>query len=158
MNFIYRNDWVVVESPVVALPSCPLVTPPSHLLAPPLIVPSLHHPLIISLRRLVVVASPLVTPPSRPLVVPHSRPLVVLSLVALLPSHRAVWLLRRLLSHCRLVLLSSSHCATLSSSYAGWLLCCLSLHCRHVLSLCHPLVAPPSCPLVDFSLRHPLVV
>jgi len=59
---------------------------------------------------------------------------------AISPSHRAVWLLRRLLSRRRLVLLSSSYCATISSSCAGWLLCCLSLHCPLVLSSCCPLV------------------
>ena len=71
---------LVVELPVVALPFRPLVTPPSCLLALPLIILSLHCPLIFSLRRLVVVASPLVAPPSCPLVAPHSCPLVVLSL------------------------------------------------------------------------------
>ena len=76
---------LVVESPVVALPSCPLVTLPSCLLSSPLIVFSLHHPLIVSLHRLVVVALPLVVLPlvallSRPLVAPLSCPLVSLSL------------------------------------------------------------------------------
>ena len=55
---------LVVELPVVELPSCPLVTSPSCLLALPLFILSLHRPLIFSLRRLVVVASPLVAPPS----------------------------------------------------------------------------------------------
>jgi hypothetical protein len=83
--------------------------PLSRLLASPLIVLSLHCPLIVSLRRLVVVASPLVKLPSCPLVVPHSRPLVVFSL------HRCLTVsLRRLvvasplaaLSSCPLVVLS----------------------------------------------------
>ena len=41
---------------------------------------SMLVPLIVSLRRLVVVASPLVALPSRPRVAPHTCPLVVLSL------------------------------------------------------------------------------
>jgi hypothetical protein len=60
--------------------SRPLVMPPSRLLASPLIVLSLHRPLIVSLRRLVVVVSPLGAPPSRPLVVLSlRRPLAVSS-------------------------------------------------------------------------------
>ena len=64
-----------VASPLVTPPSRPLVAPPSR----PFVILLLHHPLIISLRRLVVV-SPLVAPPSRPAVAPPSRPFVVLSL------------------------------------------------------------------------------
>ena len=36
---------LVVELPVITLPSCPLDTPPSRLLASPLIIHSLHRPL-----------------------------------------------------------------------------------------------------------------
>ena len=56
----------------------------------------------------------------------------------------------RLSPCCRLVLSSSSHCATLSSSNrAGWLLRRLSLCRRLILSLRHTLV---------LSLRRPLVI
>ena len=71
-----RDSWLL--SPLLS--RCPLVLSSRHLLASPLIVLSLHRPLIVSLRRLVVVASPLVALPSRPLVTTHSRPLVVLLL------------------------------------------------------------------------------
>jgi hypothetical protein len=58
----------IVALPLVALPSCPLVVPPSQ----PLVFLSLHHPLVVSSHRLVV-ASPLVVPPScRPLTPPLS--------------------------------------------------------------------------------------
>ena len=141
---------------VVALPSRPLVTLPSCLLTSPLIVLSMHHPLIVSLCRLVVVASPLVVMPSPPPVPPHSCPLIVVSLAALLSSHRAVWLFRRLSLRCRLVLLSSSRCAALSlSNHEGWLLRRLSL-CRHlVLSLPRPLVLSSSrCSLTALPSRR----
>ena len=147
---------------------CPLVLSSSRLL--------LHRPLIVSLCRLVVVASSFVAPPSRPLVTPHSCPFVVLSLAALSPSHHTVWLLCRLLSRCRLVLLLSSHCAALSlSNSTGWLLRRLSLCCCLVLLSCRPIVLsssshcaarslshctgwPLSGPLVVLTLRPPLVV
>jgi hypothetical protein len=41
---------------------------------------------------------------------------------------------------CLTVILSSSHCATLSSSCAGWLLRCLLSRHLFILLLCHPLV------------------
>ena len=144
---------------------CPLVlSSRRHLLFPPrLSLSSRCTALIVSLRRLVVVASPLVAPPSRPLVTPpsrplvalHSRPLIILSLAALSPSHRAVWLLRRFLSRCHLVLLSSSHCAALpSSNRAGWLLRRLSLCRRLVLSSRRPLVLLSSSHCAAFSSSH----
>jgi len=69
-----------------------------------------RRPFVLSSRRLVV-ASPLVAPPSRHLIV---------SLCRLSLSHRASWL-----SHH--YLLSSSRCTALLSSHrAGWLLRCLS--------------------------------
>ena len=114
-----------------------------------------------------VVASPLVAPPSRPLVAPPSRPLVVIllrrplvlssssSCAALSSSNRTGWLLRRLSSRHRLVfssrrtlvLSSSSRCtAILSSHRAVWLLRRLSSR-------------PPSRPLVVLSLlRHHVAV
>ena len=122
---------LVVESPVIALLSRPLVMPPSRLLTSPLIVLLLHHPFIVSLRRLVAVVSPLIVLPSCPLVVPHSH------CTAALPSHRADWLLHRLLvflSHRTLVLLTSSRFTTLSSSHCDvWLLRHLSSRYRLVL-------------------------
>ena len=66
--------WV----PVVVLPSRPLVTPPSCLLTSPLIILSLHQPLIV---LFVVLPLTLIATPSRPLVAPPSCPLVML------PSH-----------------------------------------------------------------------
>ena len=126
---------------------CPLVLSSSRLL--------LHRPLIVSLCRLVVVASSFVAPPSRPLVTPHSCPFVVLSLAALSPSHHTVWLLCRLLSRCRLVLLLSSHCAALSlSNSTGWLLRRLSLCRCLVLSSCRPIVLSSSSHCAALSLSH----
>jgi hypothetical protein len=61
--------------------------------------------------------------------------------------------LRVLLSRCRLVLSSSSHCAALLlPRRAGWLLRCRRL----VVAL--PLVAPPSHPLIAPSHSRPIVV
>ena len=77
------------------------------------------HPLILSLRRLVV-ALPLDALPSCRLVISSCR---------LVLSRRASWLLRH---H----LLSSSCCTAVSSSHrAGWFLHCLSLCCSLVLLL-----------------------
>jgi hypothetical protein len=110
-----------------------------------LVVLSLHRPLVV-LRKLVV-ASPLVAPPSRPLVVPPSRPLVVLSL-----HHPLVVSSHRLVVALPLVAPPSCHLLTppLSSSCAGWFL--------RRLSSCCPLFVPPSRLLLVLSLRHPLVV
>jgi hypothetical protein len=151
IGYLRRHCHCVVESPAVTLPSRPLVTSPSRLLASPLIVLSLHHPLILSLRRLVVVALPLGAPPSRPLVILSlRRPLAVSSrrsssshCAALLSSNRAGWLMCRLsprrrlvfLSCRTLVFLSSSHCAALlSSHHVVWLLRRLLSH-RHLVLL-----------------------
>ena len=151
IGYLCRHCHWVVELPAVALPSRPLVTLPSRLLTSPLIVLSLHRPLILSLRMLVVVALPLGVPPSCPLVILSlRRPLAVSSrrsssshCTALLSSNRAGWLLCRLSSRrrlvflsCRtLVFLSSSHCAALlSSHHTVWLLCRLLSH-RHLVLL-----------------------
>ena len=135
---VLLSRQLVVESPVITLPSRPLITTPSRHLASPLIILSMHHPLIVSLQRLVVVASPLIAPPSRPFVTLHSRPLVILSLrnplavSSLAPSGCCV----------------TSHRAVVSSS-------------RHPLtaplSRVLPLVAPPSRPLVALP-SCPLIV
>jgi hypothetical protein len=90
-----------------------------------------RSPGVVSLHRLVVVASPLIAPLSRPLVLSLSS-----HCAALLPSNRAgSWLLHRLSSRRHLILSSTSHCTTLLlSNCAGWLLCRLSLRRRLVLS------------------------
>jgi hypothetical protein len=104
-------------------------------LAYPLVVLLLRCPLILSSRWLVV-APPLVAPPTHAFVVPPSR----------LPSCQLVLL------H---ILLLSSRCANLSSCHhAGWLLRCLLLHHPLVLLLRHPLILS-SCQLIVAS---PLVV
>ena len=95
-----RDSWLL--SPLLS--RCPLVLSSRHLLASPLIVLSLHRPLIVSLRRLVVVASPLGTPPSRPLVVLSlRRPLAVSSRSLVVASPLVV------LSSCPLLVLSLRH-------------------------------------------------
>ena len=95
-----RASWLL--SPLSSC--CPLVLSSRHLLASPLIVLSLHRPLIVSLRRLVVVTSPLGTPPSRPLVVLSlRRPLAVSSRSLVVASPLVV------LSSCPLLVLSLRH-------------------------------------------------
>ncbi len=111
----------------------------------PLVVLSLRRSLVV-LRRLVV-ASPLLAPPSRPLVVPTSRPLVVLSLrrPLVVSSHRLV-----VASPLAAPPSRRPFTPPLSSSCAGWLLRRLSSR--------RPLVVPPSRPLLVLSLRRHLVV
>jgi hypothetical protein len=97
------------------LSRCPLVVLPSR----PLLVLSLCRPLVVSSHQLVV-ALPLVAPPScRLLTPPLSCCLVPAG--CCIASHCAA------LSSCRpLVLFSSSHCATLLVSHlTDWLLHCL---------------------------------
>jgi hypothetical protein len=128
---------LVVELPVVALPSCPLViSSRRHLFSPHLsssshctALSSYHCSGWLLLRRLSL---------RRTLVLFSTSHCATLS-----SSNRTGWLLPRL-SSCRplifslrrtLVLLSSSHCTALSPSHhAVWLLHCLSLICRLDLS------------------------
>ncbi len=109
-----------------------------------LVVLSLRPPLVV-LHKLVV-ASPLVAPPSHPLVVPPSCPLVVLSLRCplVVSSHQLVVASPLVAppSHQPLTL-------PLLLSCAGWLL--------HRLSSCRPLVVPPS-QHAALSLCRPLVL
>jgi hypothetical protein len=111
-----------------------------------LVVLSLRRSLVV--LRWLVVASTLVTPPSRPHVVPTPRPLIVLSLRCLSLSHRAGWLLHR-----PLVALPSRHPLTPPPSRrlapAG---CCVASHHAalsssrraSLSSFRHPITAPPS--------------
>ena len=161
---------LVVELPVVALHSRPLITPPSHLLASPFIILSLQRPLIVSLHRLVIVVLLLFTPR---LVLSSRRTLVFLSsshCATLLPSNRAGWLLRPLTAppfHRLIMQIVALPLAALSSC----LLVVPNSHPLVVLSLCLPLVisscrlvvappfvAPPSRPLVVLLLHHHLIV
>ncbi len=145
---------MVVASPLVALHSCALVVPPlillssshctalssSHctgwllhclLLHCPLVVLSLHHPLVVLLQ--LVVALPLLSPHSCPLVVLPSHPLVVLSLHCLL-----VVLLRWLIVASPLVILPS--CCPLTPTLSRHLApagCCVtSCRATHLSSCC----------------------
>ena len=109
-----------------------------------------HCPLIVSLHRLVVIASPLGAPPSRPLVVLSLRRPLAIS------SRRLV--LRHLLLRCHF---SSPRPLTAPPSrhlivQAG---CCVasrraaisSSHHADLLSSCCPFTAPPSCRLIVAS-------
>jgi hypothetical protein len=115
---------LVVASSLIALPSRPIVMPPSH----PLVVLSLCRPLVVSSHWLVVVL-PLVAPPScHPLTLP-------LSLSC------AGWLLCRL-SSCRPLILPPS-CSLLILSLRRPLVVS-----SHWLVVAMPLIALPSrCPL-----------
>ena len=135
MISIYLNDWVI-ELPVVVPPSRPLITHPSCLVAAlagchitsrrPLVAP----PSCRLITPAVVVASPLVAPPSPlPLTAPPSRCLIAPAVCCVA-------------SRCAALLLSSRHIA-LSPSYADWLLCCVFF-----LPSSRPLVLLPSRPLV----------
>jgi len=74
---------------------------------------------------------------------------------ALSPSHRSIWLLRRLSLRCRLVLSLSSRCTALSSSNrAGWLLHHLSLRHRLILSSHSPRVVLSSSHCAALSLSN----
>ncbi len=137
-NKKYFPPRKTLRLPLIIL-SCQLVV------AMPFTVLLLHHPLVNSLRQLVV-ALPLLflslrpAPPSHPLVaqagccIASQRPVLCLSCcLIVLSCHlslscRASWLLHHYLS-------LSSYCTSLSSSHcAGWLLRCLSLRCPLVLS------------------------
>jgi hypothetical protein len=98
-------------------------------------------------------AGPPLPPPPPSLTLSPCRSLVLSSsyhCAALLLSHHTSWLLRCLLSHRPLVVLSPR--------------CPLVVLLRLVVALppitppSHPLVVPPSCPFVVLSLRRPLVV
>ena len=99
--------------------------------ASPLVVLSLHRPLLVSSCQMVA-ALPLVVPLSRSLIVPHSRPLYIISL------HRPLVVSSRQLVVGRLSLRRP--------------LVVLSLHCSLIilrrLVVLMPLVAPPFRPLV----------
>ena len=150
--FSLNSSCVIVELPVVMPPSCPFVRPPSCLLAAPagcciascppliwllrhlsscrpLVLLSLHHPLVVS-SRWMVVALPLVAPSScPPLTAPHSRCLALAGCCV---------------ASCCAVL-SSSRPAVLSSSHFAPAGCCIASvkRCHHHQtfpsppSLCH---------------------
>jgi len=131
----YLNDWVI-EPPVVAPPSRPLITHPSCLVATlagchitsrrPLIAP----PSCRLITPAVVVASPLIAPPSPlPLTAPPSRRLIA-------PAVCCV-------ASCCAALLSSSRHIALLPSCADWLLCCVFFAPSS-----RPFVVLPSRPLV----------
>ena len=157
----FGEDYEVV-SPLVAPPSCLFVVLAGCCIASrrlvvllrrlvvalPLAVLSLRHPLVLLPCCHVTSPRPLGATPTRPFVAPPTRPLVALagccvasrratlssSCCLVLPlslSHHASWLSQHLLS--------SSHCAALLSSHcAGWLLNCLFLRRPLLLSLCRP--------------------
>ncbi len=91
---------LVVVLPLVALPSCPLVMPPSH----PIVILSLPCPLVVSSHRLVV-ALPLVAPPS------------CCSLTPLLSRH--LTLAGCCIASCRATLSSSLPCSMIWCTQVG---------------------------------------
>jgi hypothetical protein len=113
----------------------------------PLVVLSLNRSLVVSHQ--LVVALPLVVPPSHPLVVPPSHPLVVLSLrhPLIVSSHQLVVALSlAALPSCRpLTLPLSCHLAPAA--------CCIASCCA-TLSLCHPLVLSLSSHCAAHLLSH----
>ena len=128
--------------------------------ASPLVILSFRRSLVVLSCQLVV-ALPLLalSRPSRQVITPDCCPIaspcpLVAPRTALSSSRRAGWLLRRLSTRCPLVILSSCCAAS----------CCLvvSAGCRTIISR-RPLVAPPSLPLIvpsppsnsDARRRHP---
>jgi hypothetical protein len=121
---------------------------------------SLHRPLVVlSLRRSLIVlhwlivALPLVAPPSCPLVVPPSRPLIDLSLRCplIVSLHQLIVELPPVAPpYCHPLTVLPSHCLALAG-------CCIASRCAALLSSrratplssLRPLTVPPSCCLIS---------